>query len=71
MPGALYARGRTVGPWHERWERLQHGVAAPAPVGDGLDDLRAALVGPVRALVAARPDLARTAEGGDILAEVR
>ncbi|WP_131096511.1 hypothetical protein [Streptomonospora litoralis] len=43
-------------------------LADPLPAGDGLDDVRDALRGPVRRLLAARPDLARTP--GDLLAGV-
>ncbi|MBB5998246.1 hypothetical protein [Streptomonospora salina] len=46
----------------QRTARPAHRAAQHRPVGfdDGLDDLRETLTGPLRELIAARPDLAHT-----------
>ncbi|MDT0305048.1 hypothetical protein [Streptomonospora wellingtoniae] len=56
----LYTRRRIVPPW----------APPAAPADDGLDDLRAALAGPIRALIADRPDLAHPAPDAGTVREL-
>ncbi|MUL39648.1 hypothetical protein FZ103_00370 [Streptomonospora sp. PA3] len=61
LPPVPAAPRRVVGPWYVAWERVRPRPGSPVPSGDGLDDLRQALAGPIRQLAAARPDIVHPA----------